>query len=83
MSDIQSPAVNVFWGELAPGEHIAQFYDHDSVLLFNQTQQVGFRSLIFQSKVMEQCFRAIVPSHHDQQASENGNPAKQGKELSF
>ena len=33
MSDIQSPAVNVFWGELAPSEHVAQFYDHDGVLL--------------------------------------------------
>jgi hypothetical protein len=24
---------SVFWGEIAPGEHIAQFYEHDGVLL--------------------------------------------------
>jgi hypothetical protein len=26
-------ASNIFWGEIAPSEHIAQFYDHDSVLM--------------------------------------------------
>jgi hypothetical protein len=26
-------SANVFWGEIAPCEHIAQFYEHDGVLL--------------------------------------------------
>jgi hypothetical protein len=32
-SDIQSSGTNVFWGEIAPCEHIAQFYEHEGVLL--------------------------------------------------
>jgi hypothetical protein len=34
-SNIPVPATqnSVFWGEIAPCEHIAQFYEHDSVLL--------------------------------------------------
>ncbi len=33
MSDTPSRGTNVFWGEIAPSEHIAQFYEHDAVLL--------------------------------------------------
>ena len=33
MSDYQSSEAQVFWGEIAPCEHIAQFYEHDGVLL--------------------------------------------------
>ena len=51
-------------------------------MLFNQTQQVGFRNLIFQSKVVEQCFRAVVLSHHDQQASDDQNRTEHGRMLS-
>jgi hypothetical protein len=35
-----------------------------------------FRNLIFQTEVVEQRFGAVVLSHHDQQASENQNPAQ-------
>ena len=31
--NLDSGSTNVFWGEIAPCEHIAQFYDHDGVLL--------------------------------------------------
>jgi hypothetical protein len=31
--DFQSSGTNVFWGEIAPCEHIAQFYEHDGMLL--------------------------------------------------
>jgi hypothetical protein len=31
--DVQSNGTHVFRGEIAPWEHIAQFYEHDSVLL--------------------------------------------------
>jgi hypothetical protein len=33
MSNIQSSGRHVFWGEIAPSEHIAQFYEDDGVLL--------------------------------------------------
>jgi hypothetical protein len=33
MSDIQSSGTQIFWGEIAPCEHIAQFYEHEGVLL--------------------------------------------------
>jgi hypothetical protein len=33
MSDFQSSGTQIFWGEIAPCEHIAQFYEHDGVLL--------------------------------------------------
>ena len=33
MGSFESTNANVFWGEIAPCEHIAQFYEHDSVLL--------------------------------------------------
>jgi hypothetical protein len=32
-ADIRSSGTNVFWGEIAPSEHIAQFYEDDGVLL--------------------------------------------------
>jgi len=32
-SDIQSSGTQIFWGEIAPCEHIAQFYEHEGVLL--------------------------------------------------
>jgi hypothetical protein len=37
---------------------------------------VVFGNLIFQTEVLEQRLRAVMASHHEQQASENGNPAK-------
>jgi hypothetical protein len=46
----------------------------------NESQQMVLRNLIFQTEVVEQRFRTRVLSHHDQQASENGDPAKHGKE---
>jgi len=36
MSGLFPPPIadaEIFWGEIAPSEHIAQFYDHDGVLL--------------------------------------------------
>ncbi len=42
--------------------------------------QVSFGSLIFQAE-MEQSFGMFVLPHHDQQASEIGNPAQHGKRL--
>jgi hypothetical protein len=51
-------------------------------VLVDLPQQVAFRNLIFQPEVVEQRFGAVVLSHHDQQSSENGHPAKHGKETS-
>jgi hypothetical protein len=51
-------------------------------VLFDEPQQVGFRNLIFQAEVVEQRFRAVLLPHHDQQASENGDP-QHGKHSSF
>ena len=45
-------------------------------VLVDQPQQMSFRDLVFQTEVIEQSFRAVVLPHHDQQASENGNPAQ-------
>src|ERR1700722_4418814 len=39
-------------------------------------------SLVFQAEVVEQCFGTGVLSHHDQQASENGDYEKHGEEPS-
>lgn len=39
--DSQSSIPNIFWGEIAPSEHIAQFYEHDRVLLDTLTGFVG------------------------------------------
>jgi hypothetical protein len=40
-SDIQSSGTNVFWGEIAPCEHIAQFYEHEGVLLDSLVGFIG------------------------------------------
>jgi MEDS: MEthanogen/methylotroph, DcmR Sensory domain len=32
-ADVPSNQMPVFWGEIAPCEHIAQFYEHDGVLI--------------------------------------------------
>src|SRR2546430_11612804 len=42
----------------------------------------GFRNLIFQPEVVEQRFRAVVLSHHDQQASDDQNQTEHGQMLS-
>jgi MEDS: MEthanogen/methylotroph, DcmR Sensory domain len=39
--NFQSGGSNVFWGEIAPCEHIAQFYEDDGVLLDTLTGFVG------------------------------------------
>ena len=44
-------------------------------------QQVGFRNLIFQAEVVEQRFRARMLSHHDEQASVNGDATEHGKDF--
>src|SRR5437899_5547978 len=49
---------------------------------FDESQQVGFRNLIFQPEVVEQRFRAVVLSHHDQQASDDQNQTEHGQMLS-
>src|SRR6266478_1751240 len=41
-----------------------------------------FRNLIFQPEVVEQLFRAVVLSHHDQQASDDQNQTEHGQMLS-
>ena len=38
---IQATHNPVFWGEIAPCEHIAQFYEHDGVLLDTLAGFVG------------------------------------------
>jgi hypothetical protein len=48
---------------------------------FDEPQQVGLRNLIFQAKVVEQRFRARLLPHHDEHASENGDPAEHGKDF--
>ena len=45
-------------------------------VLVDQPQQVSFRNLVFQPEIVEQRFRAVVLPHHDQQASNDRNPAK-------
>src|ERR1019366_4487765 len=42
----------------------------------HQTQEVVFRDVIFQTEVVKQGFGTGVLPHHDQQASENGDPAQ-------
>src|SRR5882724_1822382 len=49
---------------------------------FDESQQVGFRNLIFQAEVVEQRFRAVVLSHHDQQAPDDRNQTEHGRMLS-
>ena len=48
----------------------------------DESQQVGFRNLIFQPEVVEQRFRAVVLPHHDQQASNDQNQTEHGQMLS-
>jgi len=50
---------------------------------FNEPQQVGLRNLIFQAKILEQRFGAVVLPHHDQQASDDENPTEHGRITSF
>ncbi len=45
-------------------------------------RKAGLWNLIFQAEVVEQRFRTVVLPHHDQQASENGDP-QHGKHSSF
>jgi len=63
-----------------PGFAVAVFqllpHELEADVLVDEPQQVGFRNLIFQTEVVEQRFRAVVLPHHDQQASEDGNPVK-------
>jgi hypothetical protein len=42
---------------------------------------MGLRHLIFQAKVVEQSFGAVVLPHHDQQASDDENPTEHGRML--
>src|ERR1039458_7624795 len=51
-------------------------------VFFDQSQQVGFRNLIFQAEVIEQRFGAVVLPHHDQQASDDQNQPEHGQMLS-
>jgi MEDS: MEthanogen/methylotroph, DcmR Sensory domain len=39
--DLPSSGTHVFWGEIAPSEHIAQFYEHDGVLLDSLVGFIG------------------------------------------
>jgi hypothetical protein len=48
-------------------------------VLFDEPQQVGFRNLISQTKVVEQRFGAVVLPHHDQQASDDRNQTEHGR----
>lgn len=52
-------------------------------VLFDPPQQMSLRNLIFQAEVVEHLFGTRALSHHDQHASENGDPAQRGKELFF
>jgi hypothetical protein len=50
-------------------------------MFVDEPQQMVFGNLIFQAELVEQRFGAGVVPHHDQQASEDGNPAQHVKEL--
>jgi hypothetical protein len=39
--ELQAPRSHIFWGEIAPCEHLAQFYENDGVLLDTLTGFVG------------------------------------------
>jgi len=60
---------------------VLQLLAHESKadVLFYQPQQVGFWNLIFQTEIIEQCFRTLVVSHHDQQASDDQNQTEHGR----
>jgi len=62
--------------DLAVG--ILQAFPHKlkTDVLVDQSQQMVFRNLIFQTEVIEQRLRTVVPSHHNQQASEDSNPVQ-------
>src|ERR1700741_1107728 len=51
-------------------------HELETDVLVDQSQQMGLRNLVFQAEIVEQRFRVVVLSHHDQQASDDGNPAK-------
>jgi len=51
-------------------------HKHKADVLLDQPQQMILGNVIFQAEVVEQCFRAVVLPHHDQQASVDRNPAK-------
>jgi hypothetical protein len=51
-------------------------------VLFNEPQQMCLRNMIFQAKVLEQRFGAVVLPHHDQQASGDRNQTEHGRMLS-
>src|ERR1022692_4971520 len=57
---------------------ILQFraYKIETDMAIDQTQEVVFREVIFQTEVVKQGFGTGVSPHHDQQASENGDPAQ-------
>jgi hypothetical protein len=46
-ADLESHGSPVFWGEIAPCEHIAQFYEHDGVLLDTLAGFVGGASMLW------------------------------------
>jgi hypothetical protein len=63
---------------------VLQLFPHkgEADVFFDEPQQVGLRNLIFQAKVIEQRFRAVVLSHHGQQASDDQNQTEHGRMLS-
>src|SRR5713226_5778414 len=63
---------------------VLQLFAHEGKadVLFDESQQVGLRKLIFQAEVVEQRFRAVVLPHHDQQASDDRNQTEHGRMLS-
>ena len=58
--DVQSNGTHVFWGEIAPWEHIAQFYEHDGVLL---DSLVGFIGGGLRQRVISRPRAQIESSH--------------------
>src|SRR5579862_5975966 len=50
-------------------------------VLFNEPQQMSLGNMIFQAKVVEQRFGAVVLPHHDQQASNDENPTEHARML--
>jgi hypothetical protein len=56
-------------------------YEGEADVFFDQPQQVGLRNLIVQAEVVEQRFGTAVLPHHDEQASESGDPTEHGKDF--
>src|SRR5246500_5821085 len=50
-------------------------------VLFNEPQQMSLGNMIFEAKVVEQRFGAVVLSHHDQQASDDENQTEHARML--